>query len=254
MSQESPLGAKRTLRIFATGAGCGALAGAFLVAAVVWQYGNVIGSQAASREHPANLPSATDRWREAIDDVGDPVIRGRDDARERAVATTGAAPEVTTPPASPEPVLTAPPARELEDRDLIIPVEGIPEDQLTRSFADARGGRAHEAIDILAPHHTPVKAVEAGKIARLFFSKAGGITVYQFDPTERFCYYYAHLDRYADGLAEGQQVRQGQVLGYVGTSGNAPKNTPHLHFAIFRLSEAKRWWEGTPIDPYDVLK
>jgi peptidoglycan LD-endopeptidase LytH len=161
---------------------------------------------------------------------------------------------VTPPPPSPEPVLEAPAAAELEDRDLGIPVEGIREDQLTRSFADARGGRVHEAIDILAPHHTPVKAVEGGTIARLFFSKAGGITVYQFDPTERFCYYYAHLDRYADGLAEGQQVRKGQLLGYVGTSGNAPKNTPHLHFAIFRLSEAKRWWEGTPIDPYDVLK
>jgi murein DD-endopeptidase MepM/ murein hydrolase activator NlpD len=98
-----------------------------------------------------------------------------------------------------------------------------------------------------------VKAVDAGTIARLFYSKAGGITIYQFDPSERFCYYYAHLERYADGLREGDVVKKGQVVGYVGISGNAPKNTPHLHFAVFRLTAAKRWWEGTPIDPYDLL-
>jgi murein DD-endopeptidase MepM/ murein hydrolase activator NlpD len=126
-------------------------------------------------------------------------------------------------------------------------------DNLVRSFADARGGRKHEALDILAPRNTPVKAVEDGRIARLFSSKAGGITIYQFDPSEQFCYYYAHLERYAEGLAEGDAVRKGQVIGYVGTSGNAPTDTPHLHFAIFQLTAAKRWWEGTPIDPYDVL-
>jgi murein DD-endopeptidase MepM/ murein hydrolase activator NlpD len=242
----------KTLRTFAAGAACGVLAGAFLVAAIVWQYGNVIGSRAASREHPANAPSALDRWKDAIDDVGDPVIRARDP--DRAVATSGAPPDVVVPPPSPETVLAAPPASELGDRELTVPVEGVSEDQLTRSFSDQRGSRIHEAIDILAPRHTPVKAVEEGTIARLFYSKAGGITIYQFDPTERFCYYYAHLDRYAEGLAEGQQVRKGQVIGYVGVSGNAPKDTPHLHFAIFRLSEAKRWWEGTPIDPYDVFR
>ena len=144
---------------------------------------------------------------------------------------------------------------ELKDRDLLVPVEGVRPDQLSRQFSDERGGsRRHEALDILAPRNTPVKAVENGKIARLFLSKAGGITVYQFDPSGDFCYYYAHLERYADGLREGDTVRKGQILGYVGTSGNAPKNAPHLHFAIFRLTEAKRWWEGTPIDPYDVLR
>ena len=149
----------------------------------------------------------------------------------------------------------AAPAAELEDRDLLIPVEGVGPDQLTRTFSQRRGSsRIHEAIDILAPMHTPVRAVEGGTIARLFNSKAGGITIYQFDPTDRFCYYYAHLDRYADGLREGQRVNKGQIIGYVGVSGNAPKNTPHLHFAIFRLTEAKRWWEGSPLDPYDVLK
>jgi peptidoglycan LD-endopeptidase LytH len=126
---------------------------------------------------------------------------------------------------------------------------------LTRQFSDKRGSaRLHEALDIIAPRNTPVKAVEDGRIARLFFSKAGGITIYQFDPSERYCYYYAHLERYADGLREDDLVRKGQVIGYVGTSGNAPKDTPHLHFAIFQLTDQKRWWEGTPIDPYDVLQ
>jgi peptidoglycan LD-endopeptidase LytH len=147
------------------------------------------------------------------------------------------------------------PSAELEERDLLIPVQGVKPDQLTRMFSDRRGGgRAHEAIDILAPMNTPVLAVEGGTVARLFYSKAGGITIYQFDPSERFCYYYAHLDHYADGVREGEKVKKGQVIAYVGVSGNAPKNTPHLHFAVFRLTEAKRWWEGSPLDPYDILK
>ena len=102
--------------------------------------------------------------------------------------------------------------------------------------------------------NTPVIAVEAGIIARLFNSKAGGITIYQFDPTTTYAYYYAHLERYAPGLEEGATVSRGQVIGYVGTSGNAPENTPHLHFAIFVLNEDKHWWQGTPIDPFTVLK
>ena len=85
-------------------------------------------------------------------------------------------------------------------------------------------------------------------------ARPAGSPIYQFDPSERFCYYYAHLERYADGLKEGDRVKKGQVIGYVGISGNAPKNTPHLHFAVFRLTAAKRWWEGTPLDPYDILR
>jgi murein DD-endopeptidase MepM/ murein hydrolase activator NlpD len=231
--------------------GCGFLIGAFVVSTIVWRYGNVIGSRAASLAHPAHAPSAVERWTAGIDDAGDGVIRG---AAEAPVATIGSTAAVSRPTPSPEPVLEAPPVGELAARDLVIPVEGVSEDQLTRSFADTRGSRPHEAIDILAPRNTPVKAVESGTIARLFLSKAGGITIYQFDPSERYCYYYAHLERYADGLAEGQAVRKGQVIGYVGVSGNAPKNTPHLHFAVFRLTAEKRWWEGTPLDPYDVLK
>jgi len=88
----------------------------------------------------------------------------------------------------------------------------------------------------------------------LFTSKAGGLTVYQFDPSSTYAYYYAHLERYASGLTDGDHVRRGQLLGYVGTSGNAPPDTPHLHFAIFKLTDKKRWWEGSPIDPFAVLR
>jgi murein DD-endopeptidase MepM/ murein hydrolase activator NlpD len=247
-------GRKQIARAFGAGAGTGFLAGVFLVCAVVWQFGNVIGSRAASRAHPPGVRPAVDRFiggGDGVDDAGPAIIEGA----PAAVATTGEPAPVVPPPPPVEPVVGPEPATELGARDLVIPVEGIKPEQLVRSFSDRRGSsRTHEAIDILAPMHTPVLAVEGGTVARLFFSKAGGITVYQFDPSERFCYYYAHLDRYAEGLREGQRLKKGQVIGYVGVSGNAPKNTPHLHFAVFRLSEAKRWWEGTPIDPFDVLK
>lgn len=144
---------------------------------------------------------------------------------------------------------------ELRDRRLDLPVQGATRGELRESFTDRRDAtRVHEAIDMLAPKGTPVLAVEDGKVVKLFESKAGGITIYQFDPSSRFVYYYAHLDRYASGLTEGNTVQRGQLIGYVGTSGNAPKNTPHLHFAIFQLTEKKEWWKGTPLDPFLILK
>ena len=104
---------------------------------------------------------------------------------------------------------------------------------------------------MLAPKGTPVLAVDDGEIVKLFYSVRGGKTIYQFDRSGRYCYYYAHLDSYASGLAEKQQVTQGQVIGYVGSTGNADADAPHLHFAIFRLdARSKHWWKGTPIDPY----
>jgi murein DD-endopeptidase MepM/ murein hydrolase activator NlpD len=98
-----------------------------------------------------------------------------------------------------------------------------------------------------------VRAVEDGRIVRLLTSDHGGLTVYQFDPAARYCYYYAHLDAYADGLVEGQEVERGDVIGYVGTTGNAPEDTPHLHFAVFVLGPERHWWEGTPVDPYPLF-
>ncbi|HXE79370.1 MAG TPA: M23 family metallopeptidase [Vicinamibacterales bacterium] len=143
---------------------------------------------------------------------------------------------------------------DLAGRELIVPVHGVTRDELRRRFTESRNGRGHEAIDILAPRRTPVLAASAGRIAKLYASERDGLTIYQFDRSERFCYYYARLERYAEGLRENMSVERGQVIGYVGTSGNAPPDTPHLHFAIFSLGPQKRWWEGTPIDPYPVLQ
>jgi murein DD-endopeptidase MepM/ murein hydrolase activator NlpD len=230
---------RRDLRTFSAGAGCGFLAGSLLVVTLLWQYHWIV-------------PPWVGRYA-SVRDIGDPGSRGIESA-ERPAATTG---RPSLPASGSDAVVGPPPSSptQLEDRHLLIPVEGVRSDALTRQFNDERGGsRRHEALDILAPRNSPVKAVEDGTIARLFYSKAGGITVYQFDPTANFCYYYAHLERYAEGLREGGAVRRGQIIGYVGTSGNAPKTTPHLHFAIFRLTEARHWWEGTPIDPYDVFR
>jgi murein DD-endopeptidase MepM/ murein hydrolase activator NlpD len=137
---------------------------------------------------------------------------------------------------------------------LRMPVDGVDVDSFKGGFEERRGNRPHEAIDILAPRNTPVHAVENGTIAKLFESKAGGLTIYQFDPSGTLAYYYAHLEKYADGIHEGQTVSQGEVIGYVGTSGNAPPNTPHLHFAVFQLDETRRWWKGKAVDPYVVFK
>ncbi len=140
----------------------------------------------------------------------------------------------------------------LRARRLRVPGEGIDLARLRDNFAEKRGTRVHEAIDILAPRGTPVLAVDDGVVQKLFTSGAGGLTVYQYDPAQEFCYYYAHLDRYAHGLAEGKALKKGDPVGYVGTTGNAPPNTPHLHFTIFKLGDDKRWWEGTPINPYPL--
>ena len=154
------------------------------------------------------------------------------------------------------PTISANVLAELRRRGLDLPIDAAEAERMKGAFEEPRGGgsRRHEAVDILAPRGTPVRAVEDGSIAKLFLSKAGGITIYQFDTSHRFTYYYAHLERYADGLREGQRLERGDVIGYVGTTGNAPRNTPHLHFAIFELTPQKRWWEGTPIDPYLVFR
>ncbi|HEY0781643.1 MAG TPA: M23 family metallopeptidase, partial [Thermoanaerobaculia bacterium] len=122
------------------------------------------------------------------------------------------------------------------------------------TFAESRGtNRVHEALDIMAARGTPILAVENGQIAKLFQSRTGGTTIYQFDPTSTYAYYYAHLDAYAAGLAEGTVVARGQVLGYVGSTGNASADAPHLHFAIFRLNPDRHWWQGTAINPYHLF-
>lgn len=154
------------------------------------------------------------------------------------------------------PTIGADPIADLRRRHLRLPLDQARVSAMEGNFNDRRDGgeRGHEAVDLMAPRLTPVHAVESGSIAKLFLSKAGGITIYQFDPSEQFCYYYAHLEKYADGLKEGQKVEAGDVIGYVGSTGNASPNAPHLHFAIFRLTDDHRWWKGTPLDPYLVFR
>ena len=167
--------------------------------------------------------------------------------RPDAQPVSVAAASVNTSPVASQ-TATAPPGQ------LLIPVEGKTAADLTDTFVDARSqGRSHDAIDIMAQVGTPVLAVADGHVEKLFDSKLGGLTIYQFEPSGKLAYYYAHLQRYADGLAEKQAVRRGQVIGYVGSTGNASADAPHLHFAIFVLGPERRWWEGTAINPYPVL-
>ena len=144
---------------------------------------------------------------------------------------------------------------QLRLRSLVIPVQKVTGAQLQDTFTQARaGGVPHDAMDIMAPRGTPVLAVEDGRIAKLFLSKPGGVTLYQFDPDSNYAYYYAHLDSYAANIAEGASVTKGQVLGYVGSTGNASPDAPHLHFAIFKLGPERQWWRGSPINPYLVWR
>jgi murein DD-endopeptidase MepM/ murein hydrolase activator NlpD len=143
----------------------------------------------------------------------------------------------------------------LRARRLIIPVVGVEPEDLHDDFNAARGGgRRHNAIDILAPYGTPVIAADDGYILRLSRNRAGGIVVYATDPQERVVYYYAHLAGYFEGLSAGKPIARGDTLGYVGTSGNAPENTPHLHFQIMRMRAGGRYWNGEPFNPYPLLR
>ena len=164
----------------------------------------------------------------------------------------------TSPPAADAPIEVVPaPATSTRDvaGGLVVPVQGIAAADLMDTYDDPRGSnRVHEALDIMAPAGTPVLATADGVVEKLFESDNGGLTIYQFDPTETWCYYYAHLQRYAPGLAEGDHVKRGEVIGYVGSTGNASADAPHLHFGIYRLGEQKRWWKGAPVNPYPLLR
>jgi murein DD-endopeptidase MepM/ murein hydrolase activator NlpD len=154
----------------------------------------------------------------------------------------------------PQPAPTVLDAPELMDRKLTLPIEGLRAEDIQDTFDQSRDGtRRHEATDILAPFGTPVLAMDDGVIQKLFLSKAGGVTIYQFDNTGKYSYYYAHLNGYVAGLKEGMHVKRGDRIGYVGSTGNADPKTPHLHVAVFLLGPDKKWWEGTPINPYPIL-
>jgi len=149
--------------------------------------------------------------------------------------------------------LAASPLLIAQELIIIPPIAGLTLKDLRDTFDEPRGAGRHEAIDILAPRGTPVRAVVRGVIRKLFLSKPGGKTIYLFDELEEYCYYYGHLDAYSETLREGMKVESGEELAYVGTTGNADPRTPHLHMAIFRLGPEKSWWKGTAINPYPPL-
>ncbi|HEX8337136.1 MAG TPA: M23 family metallopeptidase [Pyrinomonadaceae bacterium] len=187
-------------------------------------------------------------------------------ANANASPTPGASP---TPSPGPSPSAQASPAAPPQGLDLpgeqgaalaamrlLIPVEGVRPEQLQDTFKDSRSeGRIHDAIDITAPRGTPVLAATDGRVVKLFQSVKGGITFYQLAAAdEHYVLYYAHLERYADGLAEGHVARRGEVVGYVGDSGNATPGNTHLHFQIYRVADPKRFWTGENLNPYLLLR
>ncbi|HET9441323.1 MAG TPA: M23 family metallopeptidase [Longimicrobiales bacterium] len=150
---------------------------------------------------------------------------------------------------SPHPIID-----ELKAKGLLLPVPGVDPSALIDTFRDPRGqNRVHHAVDIVAPRGTPVLSTDSGRIIKLYRSRAGGLMIYASDASKRFIYYYAHLDRYHTGITEGQTIARGDTIGYVGTSGNAPANYPHLHFAILRSYNISKWSRGLPVNPAKVF-
>lgn len=145
---------------------------------------------------------------------------------------------------------------ELRQRQLLLPLPGLTPDRVRDSFNQARSGgaRRHNAIDLFAPRGTPILAADSGIVLKLNRSTLGGIQLYAADPNHRFVYYYAHLDAYHPSIEEGMSIARGDTLGFVGTTGNAPASSPHLHFAIYRTDNIERWFSGTPINPRDVFR
>ena len=188
-------------------------------------------------------------------DAGEPVAVALPAAQPAAVTAAPLKPPAPARVDAAAPALTlASPGADVP-AGLLLPVQGIQASQLRDTFTDARSeGRVHDAIDIMADAGTPVLAVADGTVEKLFDSERGGLTIYQFEPSGRWCYYYAHLQRYADGLAEKQAIKRGEVIGYVGSTGNASAEAPHLHFEVHVLGPEKQWWKGESINPYPLLQ
>ena len=171
-------------------------------------------------------------------------LPGRDGGPPMAAADDGA-----PAPAAP----SSPPAAAAQGT-LVVPVAGVRSDQLADTFTDARGqGRVHDAIDIMAPRGTPVIAAAAGTVEKLFDSRLGGRTIYIRRPDGQWIDYYAHLDGYAPGLTEGKRIAQGEMIGTVGSTGDASAEAPHLHYAINAMAPGEGWWQGKPVNPYPLL-
>ncbi len=213
-------------------------------------------------DRPVSAPEA---WERAPADAPSAAPRARDIRPESPAPEP---PIVEIPkleaPVELEPMESAPPVEEtaavrprrlpVSAFSLVIPVAGVAPDDLSDTFTDARsGGRSHDAIDIHAPQGTPVIAATDGEIARLFESELGGLTIYQVADDDSTVLYYAHLDAYAPGLGEGDEVAQGTVIGYVGDTGNAAPGSYHLHFALWTTDDPDDFWDGDSINPYSLL-
>jgi murein DD-endopeptidase MepM/ murein hydrolase activator NlpD len=201
--------------------------------------------QVATLTPPASSNSA------AVPPVAEPALAvpSPQPSVESTVAPTPDETE-SAPPATPQasPLAPAP-------GTLLIPVEGVRAEELRDTFQEARAaGRTHDAIDIPAARGTPVLAASDGRIVKLWQSVPGGTTIYQLDPDNTTVYYYAHLDHYADGLAEGHFARRGEVIAYVGDTGNAGPGNYHLHFSVLIVKDPKRYWDGTNVNPYPLLR
>jgi murein DD-endopeptidase MepM/ murein hydrolase activator NlpD len=237
------------------------------IAALVWYLSNSYWSQPVT---PLRPPAQTD---------APSTPTPQPDATTQATATPTPQAEATATPApsptptdQPSPTPTPTPqtlsqpqpqgapsgdlASTLASMHLLIPVQGMRAEQLRDTFTDSRSeGRVHDAIDIIAPRNSPVVAAADGRIVKLFNSAKGGITLYQLAAAdEHIVFYYAHLERYADGLTEGHVARRGETLAYVGDTGNATPGNTHLHFQIYRVADPKHFWAGDNINPYPILR
>lgn len=246
--------------VFLAGLLVGGLAVAWLVAEVPAESPQVV-TVAAAPATPAAASSPAVMSLPPAVDVGDAGQRTSFDDDTKAAAEAAANEAIARIPEPAEEVHASPAPKDPKPvtgtpllPPLRIPVEGIAPEDLVDSFADARGqDRVHDALDIMAAEGTPVLAAADGPVVKLFDSVPGGITLYQFDEAGQVAFYYAHMQRYAEGVQEGKTLSQGDVLGYVGHTGNANAAAPHLHFAIFVLGPEKRWWEGEAINPYPLL-
>ena len=213
-----------------------------------------LGAAILLRLHTGPMPAPSNSGQPKTENA--PTSRPAPSKAERP--TVEPVPAAPPPDAAPAPELTT----TVTDADLdyiaakklLIPVANMTASQLRDTFSQARSeGREHGAIDIMAPQGTPVLATTDGVVTKLFQSDRGGVTLYELDPSGRYVYYYAHLMRYAEGIAEGKQLRRGDVIGYVGDTGNAGAGQYHLHFGISKLRSPRQWSGGDPINPYPLL-
>ena len=218
----------------------------------------VFAAVAMTRGLGMSTGSKADLTSDSMTALGDSVeLTPAEAAAAGVTRDTAASPVAPTAPSGP----TAPPvtatATDLEmlGREMTLPLAGIDPTKMRSSFNDLRGGtRRHEALDIMAPRRTPILSATKGRVLKLFTSKAGGLMVYAADASEQFILMYAHLDGYAPGLREGAELERGQLIGYVGSTGNASPSAPHLHLAIARSGNVAQWWKGVPVDPLPVLQ